>query len=271
VPFQLRPSPGRGWGAFATRRLSPGDLIFQERPLVIIKKPFRDIRGIDIEGGFLQLLPDQREQVSLLRNNSTGLFLDYRQLFFQNMLELNLASKPLPRGFSIVLSRFNHSCVPNCRLVVERFATNHLRVLASKSILPKEELTFCYRGCLAHIPARRRIGILGFPCTCPVCHLGTPFQRTSDKRRNRIREMMLLLDGGRFVPIKSFPRKIRRDEEKEPADRLSVRFTACVLLGFLLDGEGLMDDWSFKLLQRHIRFLESSFKRPRMLRSLRTS
>lgn len=62
VPFELRPSHGKGWGGFATRKIMPGDLIFEEEPLFAIRKPLKDVTEIDVREAFQRLSTDQKRQ-----------------------------------------------------------------------------------------------------------------------------------------------------------------------------------------------------------------
>lgn len=62
VPFELRPSPGKGWGAFATRTMAPGELVFDEKPLFVIQKPTKHITEFNVRAAFRQLSPREKQQ-----------------------------------------------------------------------------------------------------------------------------------------------------------------------------------------------------------------
>ncbi|KAK3305711.1 uncharacterized protein B0T15DRAFT_511603 [Chaetomium strumarium] len=123
APFELRPSPGKGWGAFATRPIKRGILIMIEDPLVVMHKSANEIT-----------------------KTSRGPF------EFKNLLELfnekafpyhNLGLKGSPAwGLFALHSRFNHSCLPNC--VVPTNDDQHIMSFATKDIALGEEITFCY-------------------------------------------------------------------------------------------------------------------------------
>ncbi|KAH8784886.1 hypothetical protein F5883DRAFT_533723 [Diaporthe sp. PMI_573] len=100
-------------------------------------------------------------------------------------------------GLFIVLSRFNHSCIPNCKIpmadnVIQK---NDLQIYAIKTIMPGEELTFCYNPMYEYRTAKERAQQLGFQCDCKACLIGTPFQQVSDMRRVLMRGLYYIRRG----------------------------------------------------------------------------
>jgi hypothetical protein len=55
APFRLGVLSGKGWGAFATRRIPKGDKILQEKPLFVIRKPHWMIEERDIVAAYHSL------------------------------------------------------------------------------------------------------------------------------------------------------------------------------------------------------------------------
>jgi hypothetical protein len=57
---EMKPSPGKGWGAFATRRIERGAMILREKPLFVIRKPHEEITEEDVWAAFQQLIPSEK-------------------------------------------------------------------------------------------------------------------------------------------------------------------------------------------------------------------
>lgn len=81
VPFEFRPSQGKGWGAFATRKITPGDLIFEEEPLFAIRKPLKHITEVDVRAGLQRLSTYQKHQFMCLLDNITRPFTSMEKAF----------------------------------------------------------------------------------------------------------------------------------------------------------------------------------------------
>ena len=62
APFELKPSSGKGWSAFATRRIERGAMILREKPLFVIRKPHEEITEEDVWAAFQQLIPSEKQQ-----------------------------------------------------------------------------------------------------------------------------------------------------------------------------------------------------------------
>jgi SET domain-containing protein len=60
APFELKPSPRKGWGAFAIRRIERGAMILKEKPLFVIRKPHKEITEEDIWAVFQQLILSEK-------------------------------------------------------------------------------------------------------------------------------------------------------------------------------------------------------------------
>lgn len=264
VPFELRPSPGKGWGAFATRKLMPGDLIFEEKPLFVIRKPVQYINDFDVLSEFHQLSPLERQQFLYLRNSGAQTDTTMVEAFKWNSLGLSVT--PEAHGLFIVLPRLNHSCIPNCTAPYGTLEKNQQQIRAIKAIMPGDELTFCYHSPFQCWSTRDRAQSLSFQCGCKACLIGTPFQQASDMRRALLRGLHYLIHGkdieGPNVlspgPVLSDPGVKQAAEELRIP--LSTRLIATVLRGFLLEEEGLMDRFQIEDLRTAIQGLGVSFK-----------
>ncbi|EED22476.1 hypothetical protein TSTA_059740 [Talaromyces stipitatus ATCC 10500] len=133
-PFKLKPSPGKGWGAFATRRIERGSIIFTEKPLFVIRKPHTEITEGDVWAAFQQLSPSEKEQFLCLRDNGSRSFTYMEEAFAENSFAISRDNSLRSKGTSIhglflLHSRFNHSCIPNSKIpntdqeIITSFAT----------------------------------------------------------------------------------------------------------------------------------------------------
>lgn len=264
MPFELRPSPGKGWGVFATRNLTPGDLIFEERPLFVVRKPHQCITELDVQAGFHQLPPRQKQQFLCLRDNGTREFTSMKEAFRENSFAV--ATNPPAHGLLIVLSRFNHSCLPNCKVPHDGVEKDQLHFYATKVIMAGEELTFCYNTDFELRTTQDRIQRLGFQCDCKACLSDTPFHQASEMRRALLRGLHYLTHGKDIdgpMPVSARP-FLSDPEVKKAAEELripqSTRLIAVVLMGFLLEEEGLMDQFMFARLRPSVKSVAASFQ-----------
>ncbi|POS69422.1 hypothetical protein DHEL01_v212184 [Diaporthe helianthi] len=242
-PFELRPSPGKGWGAFATRHLAPGDPVFTERPTAVIQKHASLITQTDIFNSMRHLSQSERQQVRYLTGSRDSISLV--DLFRES--EFTLSVNPPAHGMFLVLSRFNHSCVPNCRIPSLGGKMDELTIQASRAVRPGQELTFTYDPIFQFLTAQQRAKLLNFDCKCPACLSGTVFHQVSNTRRTLLRGLYYLVYGKEREtgmpqparPLLTYPEMMKKAEDL--AIPLSTRFIAVILIAFLLEEEGLMD------------------------------
>ncbi|KAJ5214527.1 hypothetical protein N7449_001696 [Penicillium cf. viridicatum] len=118
VPFELRSSPGKGWGAFATKHIDRGSLILSEKPTFIIRKSHNEITDYHVTMAFQKLSPSQRAQFLLLRDNGTSYFTSMNDAFAENSFNIANSDRDEPEAHGLfpLHSRFNHSCIPNSKV-----------------------------------------------------------------------------------------------------------------------------------------------------------
>ncbi|KAK4246801.1 hypothetical protein C7999DRAFT_41784 [Corynascus novoguineensis] len=268
APFELRSSVGKGWGVFATRRIARGALILREDPLFIIRKHPAHIIEEDVWRAFQQLLPDQKQQFLLLRDNSVKPFTSMNAACAENSFSLRTPgeskkSKAPAQGLFLLHSRFNHSCLPNAKIPIVEGES--IESFAVRDILPGEEITICYEPDFECQTRLERHEVLRFTCDCEVCQPGTLFQQLSDSRRRLIRGLEYLTQG------KDLDRQ-RRDSSSpliiDPALKraaetfdisVSSRLIYRLLSVVLLYDEGLLDDIMLQRLWPGISRLAGAF------------
>jgi len=246
-------------------------MILRERPLFVIRKQYTEIMDSDILTAFQQLLPGQKQQFLRLRDNGSTRIPSMKQAFRENSFQLANSDIPRPQpigppvhGLFLLQSRFNHSCIPNSKIptpsgeVIARFAT--------RCIVAGEEITFCYNTDFECRTRQERHRALGFACDCKACLPGTTFQQLSDMRRRLIRGLHYLTQGVNLEGQKdSSDSAIIIDPElKEAAEAMcipiSYRLVYGLLIIFLLEEEGLLDDIMLERLRPGILTVVTLFK-----------
>lgn len=244
----------------------PGDLIFEERPLFAIRKPLKQITEFDARAGFQRLSPYKKQQFLCLLENGTRPFTSMEKAFTEN--SFCMAAHPLVHGLFVILSRFNNSCIPNCKTPHEGLYKEQFQLYTTRVIMPGEELTICYLPDLEMRTAGERTKRLRFQCDCKACSIGTSFQRISDMRRTLLRGLAYLthgedVDGPGPVserPILNDPQVRKAAEELRIP--LSTRLIAHLLRGFLLEEEGLLDHSRAEHILTSVRVAVASFRTP---------
>ncbi|KAK4867067.1 hypothetical protein LT330_007808 [Penicillium expansum] len=260
--FELKPSPGKGWGAFATKRIDRGSMILSEDPLFVIRKATPEITEVDISAAHLKLSTSQKAQFSLLRDNGSKFFTSLRNAMAQNSFDISDGSPA--NGLFLVHSRFNHSCLPNSQ--VPAFHGETIRLYATKDIQAGEEISISYLDSKGHTRNERQ-KLMDFACDCKACLPGTPFQQLSDLRRRLIRGLHCLRRGkdlwnGRVQSpdspiIVDAKLKTAAENFKIP---LSSRLVCCLLTIVLLEEEGVLDDFEVEMMGINVTMTANMFR-----------
>ncbi|KAK3940852.1 hypothetical protein QBC46DRAFT_458638 [Diplogelasinospora grovesii] len=210
LPYDVRPVPGKGLGAVATRKIEKDSVILVdhaimlatvEYPADVLRDEVRDLlsRGAgqlaDPERvlGLAQNLGDREDydEISVVEDvlitNSFAVTVDGRDFM----------------GLFPDLSRMNHACNPNAAIHFSETALA-MTVWASRDIEPGEEITITYSDVGMTYTERQDTlhSIWGFTCSCKLCTSPPDTRRTSDERRLRIRrlrdEVIALAQKGEF-------------------------------------------------------------------------
>ena len=155
-PFEVRPSPIQGLGAFATRPIPAGTRV--------IEYAGERLTPAEAEARYPDA-PGERHHTFLFALEDVV-----------DGVDVEVVVDAAVGGNE---ARFlNHSCAPNCDVVVE---DARLWVETLRDVAPGEELTYDYAFVLAerHTPAAKR----RYPCACgaPTCR-GTILARKRDRR-----------------------------------------------------------------------------------------
>lgn len=262
VSFELKQSAGKGWGAFATRKIERGAKILEEKPLFIIRKHHEEITEDDVWKAFQQLTPRGKQQFLCLRDNASKLFSSMGYALAENSFALQDIT-PM-HGLFLLHSRFNHSCVPNAKL--PSTAGKIIAIFATRDIDVGEEITFCYNK---DFESRTRLDghqALRFTCECKACLPGTHFQQLSEVRRRLIRGLQYLKYGRDLKGQRQNSESpiIIDSKLKEAAENfaipLSARLIYSLLVMVLLEEEGLLDEFMIGRIYPNILILSTLFR-----------
>lgn len=167
-------------------------------------------------------------------------------------------------GCYILLSRINHSCVPNAKIPDTENEGGSIACFATKDIVGGEEITFCYNTDFACRTSLDRHRELRFMCECRACRPGTLFHELSEMRRSMIRGLQYLLHGQDFDGKRQFGRVqviIDRDLRNR-AERFDLgvadRLVYTLLIILLLEQEGLLDKFMLERMLPGIQRLATS-------------
>lgn len=261
--FELRPSPGKGWGGFALKNIARGDLILTETPLFVVNTSNKNavVNG-DVVKGFINLAPTDKQQLACVRDNGNEIFSNFFEAFEQNSFQP--AGSP-HRSLYVIHSRFNHSCVPIARIPIE--PRDICQLVAAKDISAGEEITFSYSPSEFFAMTRNeRHQRLGFTCDCKACLLGTPFQGLSEMRRRFLGGLQYLMrgvdiDGKRDTSAAPLicDHKLKNLAEDNNLP-LSSSFVFLLLFICLSEAEGILDDADVEEQEKELRKMAATFK-----------
>ncbi|KAK8054898.1 hypothetical protein PG993_000125 [Apiospora rasikravindrae] len=273
APFTLKPSgPSKGWGAFATRRISRGTVILRERPLFAIPKHHTAITSSDVLSALRTSSPTTQRQFQALRDHHATLpFPNPAKAFAENSFAIGTDTHSPAHGFFPLLSRFNHACLPNAAVPLLKDA-DAPALYATRDIAAGEEIAFSYDPRFESRTARERHASLGFACGCRACHPpGSRFQRASDLRRRLIRGLQFMVSGDddgeeRFHVIAEPEVRKQVAECRTP---LSVLLVCNLLTQCLMEAEGILDDFEIGRLQPGATAMAKMLRRPENARIAR--
>eukprot|EP00026_Physarum_polycephalum_P012085 Phypoly_transcript_12356.p1 GENE.Phypoly_transcript_12356~~Phypoly_transcript_12356.p1 ORF type:complete len:347 (+),score=35.40 Phypoly_transcript_12356:42-1043(+) len=196
VCFEIKETPSKGKGLFATRDIKKGECIVSEFPLVKSEDVTSFNRAFlalsDAEKDILFSLHDTHstdehrsiaKALSIYRTNSVHLSDDVTTA--PTIFGVSLDSES---GLFPIFSRINHSCTPNSNHYFNP-ALGKETVHAVKDIAAGEEVTTTYIDLLSSRKQRRKIleQKFNFLCECPACSV--PAAEQSDNRRTEANKL----------------------------------------------------------------------------------
>lgn len=190
----LGPSPGKGQGAFALRKIEAGTIILADKPLMVFDKHCDQVTSDEVDNAYRQLPAREKlefDNAPAVFENDTRLIGVIPALKFRSN---QFAMGSMYRwGCFVHASRFNHSCRPNCHFSEDSNGSMRCRVITD--VAAGEELTFAYHDGVLCLPTDQRRVLMQrkgmFPtCRCTLC-TGPALDRwKSDVRRQLIRHLL---------------------------------------------------------------------------------
>lgn len=264
APFEIRPSAGKGRGAFATRDIEAPACVLREEPLFVIWKPDFEIGPSDVESAFLRLGGVEKQRFITVGWSENRSFVSRFETFMRNKFQIVEAGHDHApdvvadgQGMFLLCSRFNHSCVPNAAVVESSSSRSNYAqaIYAIKPIARGEEITINYDPNFNYLTTeiRRSAGTWDFVCNCRACDVTDPFHYVSDMRRALLRGLYYLLSGVDAPGCEGRKSPLTREAEKEKtflkdwhlvksgSKEAEKVMTWSVLAGYVSEAEGLAD------------------------------
>ncbi|KAE9401966.1 SET domain-containing protein [Gymnopus androsaceus JB14] len=240
--FEIKPVEGKGLGMVATRRISAGELLVNERPVYTERKrhptpiDYTESNGFFFLGALDRLSETSKSAIYALKNSYGP---DKHQLFGilrtnvqeHTITEANGQSDSSEVFVSIfpLISRANHACTPNSNYYfsVETFAGE---LHAVKDIEIGEEITVQYVDPLDARSTRRELlkKAFFFDCECGTCSLTD--WAASDARRSRIAQVTRDLETNPAAPSPTLP-EVKEAVELATQERLIGQRAILLFLG----------------------------------------
>ncbi len=203
APLVVRSTGARkGLGLFATRSLAPGEMLFEERPLIVSPAQgaidvhlFVDLDdvalGVTARAAHTTLLTLSRQ--ALMQLSDRGEPKSLTGVAHTN----GVAIDAFRGGVFLVFSRLNHSCTPSAHFEYNP-ETHSQSVFVLRPIEAGEEVTVAYKDREMHMPRLLRrlrlFSTFGFECACGTCAEDCPVViSASDSRRTRIAQLFELI------------------------------------------------------------------------------
>ncbi|KJY00810.1 hypothetical protein TI39_contig311g00019 [Zymoseptoria brevis] len=197
--FEFRPAPGKGMGAFATKAIRTGTVLFVEKPLFTIHSPDDDLAELEIQRAYAKLSAADKKKFDALRDPKTEAGKNPFGLKFYKFSANAFQSGDGSSSCHPIGSRFNHSCQPNAVSAIHGSGHAFKTLVEIKQ---DDEITFCYMEHLSFMTTdERRPQLedrLDGDCKCELCSLPPTERLVSDMRRFLIRRLLYKVQGKDF-------------------------------------------------------------------------
>ncbi|KAK5718959.1 hypothetical protein LTR17_015465 [Elasticomyces elasticus] len=195
LPYEVRDSPGKGSGCFATEDIEAGTLIMKDARLMHVKKTeHRALTHAEVHQAFETLDHDQQSQFLLLHEGTRPYKSKVMRIYMNNTFRDKFDNYML-----LEISKLNHSCTPNAERDPDVADKTIDQLLAVKDIAKGEEIYHSYYGDPFATTAKNRVKLLevfyGFTCDCVACNADRSSRALSDMRRVLLEALILRIGG----------------------------------------------------------------------------
>jgi hypothetical protein len=206
---EVRETPAKGKGLFATRSIKAGTLVFKESPLINLSRE-EETSSKSIKAAFNALDKTQKRAYKALFDLQKGdvdlvVGIYYSNCYSTDAFAIEESKNPLAHGGSCIgalASRINHSCIPNvCLFYVPpdgKGKPAEMHFYAFRPIAKGKEILSNYNKHMFNSTKKRQQMLLhqyGFTCFCEACVPPSDFWAKSDKRRGEMRKLIEELAG----------------------------------------------------------------------------
>ena len=184
--YNIKVSPGKGFGMFAASGLRKGTRIISESPFfTLAKRPVISSSDTYAPNAITNLFNrlSASEQFVYM-----GLHCPKRTdcSLIVGIYEANCYEMGHGTCICVDASKINHSCIPNAHYSWND-TIQRITVHAVKDIPEGEEITISYCVAINTLEGRKRaLEVYGFTCSCPACQIDTEFARDSLIRRQQM-------------------------------------------------------------------------------------
>jgi SET domain-containing protein len=177
MKYDVRETEAEGRGAFASQKITSGEVIMTEKPL--LRAPSRDslVKGVagTLDTFITLQYTDSRRKDDDWKTRAALSDADIAQGIVQhNCFISDDGSEAL---LFLKVSMFNHSCSPNSYVSTDDGAFSSLSIVAARDIAYGEQIYICYSSAILLCSKSIRHAALqsqwGFDCHCTRCNATT--------------------------------------------------------------------------------------------------
>lgn len=195
--YEIKLSPGKGKGLFATVPLERGDVIFKERQVMAIDEPSYRVTEKAVKQAFDRL--SKADQRHFLQLNESIAHAGKSRLF--RIFKNSAFNDTHGSWMTFAVAWINHSCVPNATI---SNGDGSDELIADNTIAEGDEIFISYKADgFPIMGVKQRKDMLrnthGFECSCPLCAAESEALAISEMRRDLMRSLWYPVNG-RHVP-----------------------------------------------------------------------
>ncbi|CAL1137274.1 unnamed protein product [Cladocopium goreaui] len=188
--YQVVSTESQGLGVVATEPLLAGQLVTEEAPALRWSGAEDEV---ELKECFEELPVEQQQELWQLEDAFSVGAKTLSGIAFTNSFQ---AGEPLnpqdldlddERVLYLEISRFNHSCLPNCEVSWDD-REGLLQIYAGRDVALGEDLCLYYQDVrMPRLSRQEKLKSLGFTCACRACRAA---DRRSDQRRQRMQQLL---------------------------------------------------------------------------------
>jgi len=197
--YAIRPISDKGLGAVAVRNIACGTMVIEETPSILFA--FGSAAEESVRNQFHAHSALEKETIMALQTSRADTKATLHGIIKNN--GVGVRSNIHDCALCVTISRFNHSCAPNCEHSWHE-TLGKVRLYATRDVLAGEELTYSYIN--PFLSRAQRLRQLqdhwGFTCACKACHpVNMAGLTVSDSRRVRVAQHLRKMKSQSFLSL----------------------------------------------------------------------